>query len=92
MSTNPEPARNLEPVRPPSPEDEIVSALSHWLAFHLGNRELHARLADIGTDDLATQPAEAVRELLSELEHAPEGERGELEMLVRETLESVALG
>jgi hypothetical protein len=86
MSTSP------EPVRQPSPEDEIVSALSHWLAFHLGNRQLLARLTEIGTDELAPEPAEAVEELLAELEDAPEGERGELEMLVRETLECVALG
>ena len=86
MSTNP------EPVRPPSREDEVVSALSHWLAFHLGNRELRERLVEIGTDDLASEPAEMLDELLRELEDAPEGERGELEMLVRETLECVALG
>jgi hypothetical protein len=83
---------NLEPVRQPTSEDEIVSALSHWLAFHLGNRELHARLLEIGTDELAPDSAGMVEELLDELEHAPDGERGELEMLVRETLECVALG
>ncbi len=78
---------------PPSPEDEIVSALSHWLAFHLGNDELRARLSDDRhRRSLAAEHAEAVEELLAELEDAPEGERGELEMLVRETLEVVALG
>ena len=66
--------------------------MSHWLAFHLGNRQLRVRLVEIGTDELAPEPAEAVEELLAELEDAPEGERGELEMLVRETLECVALG
>ena len=86
MSTNP------EPVRPESVEDEIVSALSHWLAFHLGNQELRARLVELGTDGLAPEPASAVEELTTELGDAPEGERGELEMLVRETLEAVALG
>jgi hypothetical protein len=86
MSTNP------EPVRPASPEDEIVSALSHWLAFHLGNHELRARLLDLGTEGLSLEQTEAVEEVLAELESAPEGERGELEMLVRETLEAVALG
>ena len=86
MSTSPEPARALRP------DDEIVSALSHWLAFHLGNAELRARLQAIGTDGLSTDQAEAVEELLAELETAPEGTRGGLEMLVRETLEFVALG
>ena len=86
MSTNPEPARAA------SPEDEIVSALSHWLAFHLGNAELRTRLEAIGTDGLSDEPREAVEELLTELVGAPEGTRGGLEMLVRETLEAVALG
>jgi len=86
MSTSPEPARI------PRPDDEIVSALSHWLAFHLGNAELRARLEAIGTDGLSTEQREAVQELLTELVDAPEGTRGGLEMLVRETLEAVALG
>jgi hypothetical protein len=86
MSTSPEPARI------PRTEDEIVSALSHWLAFHLGNVELRERLRAIGTDGLSPDQAEAVDELRTELEAAPEGTRGTLEMHVRETLETVALG
>jgi (p)ppGpp synthase/HD superfamily hydrolase len=86
MSTSP------EPVRSARSEDEIVSALSHWLAYHLGNAELRARLRELGTDCLDPEQAEMVDEVLAELEQAPEGERGELEMLVRETLEAVALG
>ena len=86
MSTSPEPARI------PRPDDEIVSALSHWLAFHLGNAELRVRLEAIGTEGLSPEQAEAVEELLAELATAAEGTRGGLEMLVRETLEFVALG
>jgi hypothetical protein len=86
MSTSP------EPFPASSPEDEIVSVLSHWLAFHLGNHELRSRLRSIGTSGLDRAQAEAVEELLAELEDAPEGVRGELEMLARETLEAVALG
>jgi hypothetical protein len=86
MSTSPEPT----PIA--RPEDEVVSALSHWLAFHLGNDELRSRLRSIDTSALDPEHAEAVDELLAELESAPEGDRGELEMLVRETLEAVALG
>jgi hypothetical protein len=82
MSTSPEPIAG----------DEVVSALSHWLAFHLGNRELNARLRAIGTDGLEPDAAEAVEELLGALEDAPEGRRGGLEMHVREALEAVALG
>jgi hypothetical protein len=86
MSTSP------EPVRSARPEDEIVSVLSRWLAYHMGNAELRARLRELGTDSLEREQAEMVDEVLAELGHAPEGERGELEMLVRETLEAVALG
>lgn len=86
MSTSPEPS----PIA--RPEDEVVSALSHWLAFHLGNAELCTRLREIGTDGLEPDHADAVDELLGELQNAPQGSRGGLERLVRETLEAVALG
>jgi hypothetical protein len=86
MSTSPEPAR----IR--TAEDEIVSVLSHWLAAHYGNARLREELRDIGTDGLSADQAAAVDELLVELDEAPEGVRGSLEMLVRETLEAVALG
>ncbi len=86
MSTNPEPAHT------PRPEDEIVSALSRWLAAHLGNAQLRARLEAIGTAGLSSDQSEALEELRAQLETAPEGTRGSLEMLVRETLEAVALG
>ncbi len=81
-----------EPARVPRPEDEVVSVLSHWLAFHLGNEELRTRLRSIDSAGLEPEQAEAVDELVAALENAPQGERGELEMLVRETLEAVALG
>ncbi len=69
-----------------------MSALSHWLAYHLGNAELRTRLRELGTDCLDPEQAEMIDEVLAELDQAPEGERGELEMLVRETLEAIALG
>lgn len=87
MSTSPEP----QPT-PAAVENEIVSALSHWLAYHLGNGELLVRLRAIGTDGLEPGPADAVDELVAELEQTEEGARGELEMLVRETMEIVVLG
>ena len=51
-----------------------------------------SRLAGIGTEGLSTGQSAAVEELRRELEDAPEGTRGSLEMLARETLEAVALG
>ena len=84
MSTSPETA--------PAAEDRIVNLLSQWLAFHLANAELRRRLAQIGTSTLEPGQAAAVEELLSELADAAPDERGDLEMVVRETLEAVALG
>jgi hypothetical protein len=81
-----------EPAHVPTVEDGIVSALSHWLAAHYGNTRLRSELLGIGTDGLSPDQRSAVEELLGELDVAPEGVRGSLEMHVRETLEAVALG
>jgi hypothetical protein len=73
-------------------DDEIVSLVSQWLMFTLGNDELRKRIEDIGTDELAPGQRTAVEELLRALANAFPGERGDLEVLVRETLESLAYG
>jgi hypothetical protein len=85
MSASPE----IHSVRP---GDEIVTLLSEWLAFHVSNPELRQRLLGIGTDGLSPEQTEAIDELTNELENAAPAARGDLEMLVRETLEAVALG
>ena len=77
------------PVRP---EDEIITRLSEWLAFRADTSDLRRHLEDIETGELEAEPAEAVHELLEELASAGPQERGELERLVRETLDAVALG
>ncbi len=74
------------------PDDQIVSLLSHWLARHIGDSELRAGIARIGTADLQEEQAEAVGEFLTEFHVSSDTSRGELEKLVRETLEAVALG
>jgi hypothetical protein len=74
------------------PEDRIVSVLSHWLAGHVDNTELRRTLEQIGTEGLGAGETEAVEELLEQLARARPGERGGLEMLVRETVEALALG
>ena len=81
MSTSPEAAGRAD--------DRIVSALSEWLARHVSDEELLARVREIGTADLGPSQAAAVDELLSEFQA---GEGGDREMLVRETLEAIALG
>jgi diaminohydroxyphosphoribosylaminopyrimidine deaminase/5-amino-6-(5-phosphoribosylamino)uracil reductase len=69
-------------------DDRIVTLLSQWLARHVSDDELRRRIEAIGTDELSATQAEAVQELLAELG----GDRGQNEMLVRETLEALALG
>jgi hypothetical protein len=72
--------------------DLIVTLLSKWLGGRLPTEELKRGIEEIGTADLTPGPAEAVEELRLELAQAENGERGQLEMVARETLEAVALG
>jgi uncharacterized protein with von Willebrand factor type A (vWA) domain len=73
-----------------SPENHLVNVLSHWLARHVDNKELFRELETIDMSALSPSQAEAVQELREEL--VSTNGRGELEMVVRETLEAVALG
>jgi len=73
-------------------DDEIVSLLSQWLMGSLGNDELRKRVDEIGTAELAPGQRSAVDELQAALGNAFPGERGDVEMVVRETLESLAYG
>jgi hypothetical protein len=83
MSTSPDTQRT---------DDQIVSLLSQWLMGTVGNDELRKSIEEIGTDELAPGQRAAVEELLVELRNALPGERGDLEMVVRETLEALAYG
>ena len=83
MSTSPDTARTAHRA-----DDRIVALLSQWLARHVDDEELRRGVAKIGTGELSAVQAEAVRELLAELS----SDRGQNEMLVRETLEALALG
>jgi hypothetical protein len=80
MSTSPKTA--------PRADDQIVTVLSQWLARHVNDEELRCRFEAVGTDELSPPQAEAVEELLADLG----ADRGQNEMLVRETLEALALG
>jgi hypothetical protein len=73
-----------------SPENQLVNVLSHWLARHIGNAELLRELEAVDTSALSPAQAEAVQELRQEV--VSTNGRGDLEMVVRETLEAVALG
>jgi hypothetical protein len=75
-----------------NPEDRLINLISRWLARHIGNAELRRGIAENGTDGLAPGQLEAIAELAERVEHAQPGERGELEMIARETLEALAMG
>jgi hypothetical protein len=73
-------------------DDRLIELISRWLGRHMGNAELLRGIAESGSDGLATGQVEALAELTERLERAEPGERGELEMIARETLEALALG
>jgi hypothetical protein len=73
-----------------SPENHLVNVLSHWLARHVDNAELLRELEAVDILALSPTQAEAVQELREEV--VSTNGRGDLEMVVRETLEAVALG
>jgi hypothetical protein len=69
--------------------DRLVTELSRWLARHADDDELRTVIEGVDVDRLSEEQAEAVDELRVELDA---GDRGGLEMVVRETLEAIALG
>jgi hypothetical protein len=73
-------------------DDRLITLISRWLARHIGNAELERGLAESDRENLAQAQLEAVDELAERLKGAAPGERGELEMIARETLEALALG
>jgi hypothetical protein len=75
-----------------SPEDRLVGLLSRWLARHDDNARLRAGIEAAGRDGLSDDQRQAVDELLAELDRSGPTGRGDLEMVVRETLEALVLG
>jgi len=73
-------------------EDRLITLISRWLGRHIGNAELMRGIAEAGSHGLGPGQLEALDELSERLEGAEPGERGELEMIARETLEALALG
>jgi hypothetical protein len=73
-------------------EDRLINLISRWLGRHIGNAELRRGITESGSDGLAPGQVQALEELAERLELADPGERGELEMIARETLEALALG
>jgi hypothetical protein len=73
-------------------DDRVIRLISQWLGRHLGNAELLRGIEESETEELEPGQAKALAELAVRLEHAKPEERGELEMLARETLEALARG
>jgi hypothetical protein len=73
-------------------DDRLIMLISRWLARHIGNAELERGLGEIDRNELAPGQLESVDELATHLQKVAPGERGELEMIARETLEALALG
>ena len=69
--------------------DDVVTVLSRWLARHVDETDVLRAVEHVDGDALSPDQREAVGELREEL--ARGGEGGELEMVVRETLEALAL-
>ena len=86
MSTSPEPARSNRS------DDQLVTHLSHWLTRQIGNDELLRKVQEIGTDELAPGGRVAIEELVGQLRAAAPGERAQLEVLVREAVETLVYG
>jgi broad specificity phosphatase PhoE len=71
-------------------DDRIVGTISRWLAGHLSDDELRRELGAVDLSELGADQAEAVHELLHELEAG--SPRPTVQMIARETIEAVALG
>ena len=72
------------------PDDELVNLLSQWLARHVDDDELRREVEWADAAALSPRQARAVDELRRELRREDRG--GDLERVVRETLEALALG
>jgi hypothetical protein len=73
-------------------DDAIVQLCSRWLARHIGNAELVAALAEVDDTQLEPGQAEAVQELREALSEAGETRTATLEVVLRETIEALAMG
>ena len=85
MSTFPDPSSARS-------DDELITHLSHWLTRQIGNDELLRKVREIGTDELAPGGRTAIADLVTELQASAPGERAQLEVLVREAVETLVYG
>jgi hypothetical protein len=69
-------------------DDRLVTLLSRWLARHVSDDELRREIDAADPAELEPEQATALLELRDGFDNG----RGDLEMIVRETLEALALG
>jgi len=72
-----------------STSPDLVQTLSRWLAGHVDIGQVREALAQPG--DVGPESQELIEELRSELAR-PDVSRPQLQPLVRETIEAIALG
>src|SRR4051794_41562340 len=75
-----------------STSPESINTLSRWLAGHIGNDDLRRQLEQLDAPDVGPEGRELVDELVVELDRAAGAKSGEVERLVREAMEALALG
>jgi hypothetical protein len=71
-----------------SPEDRSIDLITHWLTGQIDDDAIRAGLS---TEGLSGEGAEAVEELMGELDRR-DANRGHLHMVAREAVEALALG
>jgi hypothetical protein len=75
-----------------SPESTAIHTMSRWLAGHVGNDELRAEVARLEDAEVGPESRELLDDLRDELAHAGDDHRGDVDRLVRESLEALAYG
>jgi hypothetical protein len=75
-----------------STSPESINVLSRWLAGHVGDDELRGALEQLDRTEVGREGRQLVDELIDELERARGAKSGEVERLVRETIEALAFG
>jgi len=70
-----------------SPEDHNIDLITHWLTGRIDDTAVRAALT---TEGLSGEGADAVEELMAELDR-PDASRGHLHMVAREAVEALAL-
>jgi hypothetical protein len=75
-----------------SPESTAINTMSRWLAGHVGNDELRAEVAKLAEAEVGPESRELLDDLRDELATAGDDHRGDVDRLVRESLEALAFG